>query len=229
MDPSAGRRSYVSLEEISPYLVAATLATEDKDFYTHPGFDPTAIFRAFLQNLSSGETVSGASTITQQLAKSLFLTPQERAQGTYARKVKEALLAVELSRLYTKDEILELYLNEIYYGNLAYGIEAASQTYFGISAKNLTLAQASFLTGLPQLPGVYDIYTNREVTLRRHQDVLLLMFKTSQEQGCIYVGNNLQPICIEAGQAAEAAKIMESYTFNPPDIRMRYPHWMYFN
>jgi penicillin-binding protein 1C len=228
MDPSAGRRSYVSLEEISPYLVAATLATEDKDFYTHPGFDPTAIFRAFLQNLSSGETVSGASTITQQLAKSLFLTPQERAQGTYARKVKEALLAVELSRLYTKDEILELYLNEIYYGNLAYGIEAASQTYFGISAKNLTLAQASFLTGLPQLPGVYDIYTNREVTLRRHQDVLLLMFKTSQEQGCIYVGNNLQPICIEAGQAAEAAKIMESYTFNPPDIRMRYPHWVYF-
>jgi penicillin-binding protein 1C len=228
MDPSAGRRSYVSLEEISPYLVAATLATEDKDFYTHPGFDPTAIFRAFLQNLSSGETVSGASTITQQLAKSLFLTPQERAQGTYARKVKEALLAVELSRLYTKDEILELYLNEIYYGNLAYGIEAASQTYFGISAKNLTLAQASFLAGLPQLPGVYDIYTNREVTLRRHQDVLLLMFKTSQEQGCIYVGNNLKPICIEAGQAAEAAKIMEGYAFNPPDIRMRYPHWVYF-
>jgi membrane peptidoglycan carboxypeptidase len=226
MDPNAGRRNYVSLEEISPYLVAATIATEDKDFYSHPGFDPTAIVRAFWQNISSGETVSGASTITQQLARSLFLTPQERAQGTYTRKVKEALLAVELTRLFTKDEILELYLNEIYYGNLAYGIEAAAQTYFGLPARNLTLAQGSFLGGLPQLPGIYDIYTNREVTLRRQQDVLLLMFQTSQEQGCIYVSNNPQAICIEAGKAAEAAKKMENYDFNPPDIRIRYPHWV---
>jgi membrane peptidoglycan carboxypeptidase len=228
MDPSAGRRSYVSLDEISPFLVAATIGTEDKDFYSHPGFDPTAIIRAFWQNLSSGETVSGASTITQQLGKSLFLTSQERAQGTYARKVKEALLAAELTRLYSKDEILELYLNEIYYGNLAYGIEAASQTYFGIPARNLTLAQASFLSGLPQLPGIYDIYTNKETTLRRHQDVLLLLFQTSQEQGCFYVSNNPQPICIEAGKAAEAAKEMENYDFSPPDIRIRYPHWVNF-
>ncbi len=228
MDPSTGRRSYVSLEEISPYLVAATITTEDKDFYKHPGFDPTAIIRAFFQNLTSGETVSGASTITQQLTKSLFLTPQERTQGTYARKVKEALLAAELTRLYTKNEILELYLNEIYYGNLAYGIEAASQTYFGVSAKNLNLAQSSFLAGLPQLPGVYDIYTNREATLRRHQDVLLIMFQASQEQGCIDVGNNLQPICIEAGKAAVAAQTMEDYVFSPPDVRMRYPHWVNF-
>ncbi|MCJ7699945.1 MAG: transglycosylase domain-containing protein, partial [Anaerolineales bacterium] len=228
MDPSAGRRSYVPLDEISPYLIAATLATEDKEFYSHPGFDPMAIVRAFGQNLSSGDTVSGASTITQQLAKSLFLTSEERAQGTYSRKVKEALLAAELTRLYTKDEILELYVNEIYYGNLTYGIEAASQTYFGKSAKNLNLAQASFLAGLPQLPGIYDIYTNREATLSRHQDVLLLIFQTSQEQGCIYVSNNPQPICIEAGKAAEAAKEIEEYEFSPPDIKIRYPHWVNF-
>jgi penicillin-binding protein 1C len=226
MDPSAGRRTYVPLDQISPYLVAATLATEDKEFYTHPGFDPMAIVRAFWQNLSSGETVSGASTITQQLAKSLFLTSEERAQGSYSRKVKEALLAAELTRLYTKDEILELYLNEIYYGNLAYGAEAASQTYFGSSAKNLSLAQSSFLAGLPQLPGIYDIYTNREATLQRQQDVLLLMFQTSQEQGCIYVSNNPQKICIEAGKAAEAAHEMENYEFNPPEIKIRYPHWV---
>jgi penicillin-binding protein 1C len=228
LDPSAGRRSYVPLEDVSPYLVAATIATEDKDFYNNPGFDPTAIARAFWQNLSSGETVSGASTITQQLARSLFLTPQERAQSTYARKVKEALLAAELTRSYSKDEILELYLNEIYYGNMAYGIEAASQTYFGVSAKNLTLAQASFLAGLPQLPGVYDIYTNRETTLLRHQDVLLLMFQASQEQGCIYVGNNLQSICVEAGRAAEAAKEIENYNFESPEVKIRYPHWVNF-
>jgi len=226
MDPSAGRRSYASLDNISPYLIAATLATEDKEFYRHPGFDPTAIARAFWQNLSSGETVSGGSTITQQLAKSLFLTSEERAQGTYERKVKEALLAAELTRLYTKDEILELYINEINYGNLAYGAEAAAQTYFNTSAKNLTLAQASFLAGLPQLPSIYDIYSNREATLRRHQDVLLLMFQTSQEEGCIYVSNNPTPICIEAGKAAEAAQEIENYDFSPPDFKIRYPHWV---
>jgi len=227
-DPSAGRRSYVSLDEISPFLVAATIATEDKEFYNHPGFDPWAIVRAFWQNLSSGETVSGASTITQQLGKALFISPEERAQGTYARKIKEALLAVELTRLFSKDEILELYLNEIYYGNLAYGIEAASQTYFGTSAKNLTLSQASFLSGLPQLPAVYDVYTNREATLARQQDVLLLMFQTSQEQGCIFVSNNATSICIEAGKAAEAAQAMENHDFAPPDFKIKYPHWVNF-
>jgi penicillin-binding protein 1C len=228
MDPSAGRRTYVSLDQISPYLVAATLATEDKEFYTHPGFDPIAIVRAFWQNWRTGETVSGASTITQQLAKTLFLSSEERAQGSYSRKVKEALLAAELTRLYSKDEILELYLNEIYYGNFAYGIEAASQTYFGVPAKKLTLAQASFLAGLPQLPGIYDIYTNREATLQRHQDVLLLMFQASQEQGCIYVSNNPKKICIEAEAAVKAAQEIEKYEFNSPDINIRFPHWVYF-
>jgi membrane peptidoglycan carboxypeptidase len=228
MDPSGGRRSYVPLDEISPYLIAATVATEDKDFYRHPGFDPLAIARAFWQNLRSGDTVSGASTITQQLAKSLFLSAVERSQGTYTRKVKEALLAAELTRLYSKDDILELYLNEINYGNLAYGIEAASQTYFGTSAARLSLAQASFLAGLPQLPAIYDVYTNREITLLRHKDVLTLMFQTSQEQGCIYVSNNPQPICVEAEKAAEAAQAIESYDFEPPDIKIRYPHWVNF-
>jgi penicillin-binding protein 1C len=228
MDPSGGRRRYVQLDEISPYLVAATLATEDKDFYNHPGFDPLAIARAFWQNFRSGETVSGASTITQQLAKSLFLSAVERSQGTYLRKVKEAILAAELTRLYSKDDILELYLNEINYGNLTYGIEAASQTYFGNSAARLSLAQASFLAGLPQLPAIYDVYTNREATILRHRDVLALMVQTSHEQGCIKVSNNPQPICIGTENAAEAAQIIEVYDFEPPDIKMRYPHWVNF-
>ena len=227
LDPNAGRRSYVTLDEISPYVLASTIATEDKFFYIHPGFSVISIARAFWQNLSAGGTVvSGASTITQQLAKSLFLSSDERAQGTYSRKVKEALLAAELTRLYTKDEIIELYLNEIYFGNLSYGIEAASQTYFGVSAAQLNLAQASFLVGLPQLPGIYDIYTNREATIQRHQDVLLLMFQASQEQGCIQVSNNPQPICIEPGEAAAAAQEIENYDFNPPFTEIRYPHWV---
>jgi membrane peptidoglycan carboxypeptidase len=125
-DPNAGRRTYVRLEKISPYLVAATLATEDQNFYSHPGFDPTAIIRAFVQNTSEGGIVSGASTITQQLARMLLLSPEERSEQSYMRKVREAMLAAEVTRRYTKDEILELYLNEAYYGNLAYGIEAAA-------------------------------------------------------------------------------------------------------
>ena len=148
LDPNAGRRTYVPLDRISPYLVAATIATEDKGFYSHPGFDILAIVRAFIQNYQGGETVSGASTITQQLARTLLFSPEERVEQTYQRKVREAILAAEITRRYSKDEILELYLNEIYFGNLAYGVQAASETYFRTSAGNLTLGQAAFLAGL---------------------------------------------------------------------------------
>ncbi len=226
VDPNAGRRTYVPLSRISPYLVAATVATEDKEFYNHPGFDLLAIFRAFLQNYQSGETVSGASTITQQLARNLLFTPEERNEQSYSRKIREAVLAAELTRIYSKDDILELYVNENYYGNLAYGVEAASETYFGTTAANLTLGQASFLAGLPQAPAVYDIYTNRDVTLGRQEDVLVLMYETSQEEGCIYVSNSSQRICMDPVSAASAANEMKTYQFESPDIEMRYPHWV---
>jgi len=226
LDPSFGRRTYIPMEEMSPDLVAATIATEDKGFYNHPGFDAMAIVRAFWQNLNSKETVSGASTITQQLTRTMFLSAEERAQRTYKRKLREAILAAEITRRYTKNEILEIYLNENYYGNLAYGVEAAAQTYFGVSARDLDLGQAAFLAGLPQLPSVYDVYTNRDVTLERQQTVLLLLFQTSQEQGCIYVSNSPQPLCIDAGRAAEAARDFEDYEFRPPQVQMRYPHWV---
>jgi penicillin-binding protein 1C len=226
LDPSAGRRTYVTLDDMSPYLVAATLATEDKEFYNHPGFDLIAIIRAFWQNLNSKETVSGASTITQQLTRTLFMSAEERAQSTYTRKMREAILAAEITRRYTKDEILEIYLNENFYGNLAYGVEAAAQTYFGVSAKDLDLGQSAFLAGLPQLPSIYDVFTNRDATLERQQTVLLLMFQTSQEQGCIRVSNFPQPLCIEAGEAANAARQIEEYEFKALQIEMRYPHWV---
>lgn len=226
LDPSAGRRTYVPLDKISPYLVAATVATEDKEFYSHPGYDVMAIVRAFLQNYQGGETVSGASTITQQLARALLFSPEERSERSYQRKVREAILAAEVTRRYTKDEILELYLNEIYYGNLAYGVEAAAQTYFRTSADKLTLSEAAFLAGLPQAPSVYDVYTNREVTLRRQEQSLFLMYQASKEQGCIYVSNSPQRVCVDALSVATASDDMKDYEFKSPYVEIRYPHWV---
>ncbi|HLA07186.1 MAG TPA: transglycosylase domain-containing protein [Anaerolineales bacterium] len=231
LDPGAGRRTYVTLDKISPVLLAATIATEDKEFYTHPGFDPWAIIRALWENYRTEGQGGGASTITQQLARALLLSPEERAQRTYRRKAREIILAAEITRRYTKDEILELYLNEIYYGNLAYGIEAAAETYFARTANQLTLAEASFLAGLPQSPAVYDIYTNRDVTLARQQQVLVLMFGLSQTNGCITVSNSgaaAPPICVDQTAAVSAADDIKSRIFNSPNINTRYPHWVNF-
>ena len=226
VDPQAGRRTYVRLDQMSPYVIAATLATEDKEFYNHPGYDPIAMLRAIWQNRLSGETVSGASTITQQLARTLLISPEERAKKTVERKEREIVLAAELTRLYSKDEILELYLNEIYYSNLAYGIEAAAQTYFDVSAQNLDLGQATFLAGLPQSPGVYDIFTKREQTLRRHRDVILLTYELSQEKGCIEISTQPHPICVSAQEADQARRQIESYNFRPKVFVREYPHWV---
>lgn len=228
LDPNAGRRTYVRLQDISPELVAATIAIEDKEFYINPGFSAGAIARAFYQNYSSGEVVSGASTITQQLARNLLFSPEEAAEQSYLRKVREAILAAEITRRYSKDEILELYLNEAYYGNLAYGIEAAAETYFGTTAGNLNLEQASFLAGLPQAPSFYDIYNNPDATLARQQDVLNAMYALTQEQNCITVSNSTSPVCISLDDAAQAALSMIDYEFNTPDVQIRYPHWVHY-
>lgn len=228
LDPNAGRRTYVKLSDISPALLAATIATEDKDFYTHPGFDPIAIMRAFVQNYKSDGNGGGASTITQQLARALLLSPEERVERSYSRKAREVILAAEITRTYSRDDILELYLNEIYYGNLAYGIEAASETYFKTTASKLTLAQATFLAGLPQSPSVYDIYNNRQPTLDRHLQVLGLMTDLSNEKNCIKVSNSPDRVCLTLDEALKAANEIKNYNFPTPDVNMRYPHWVQF-
>ena len=175
IDPTGGRRTKVRLHEISPDLINATVATEDRFFYLNVGVDPIAITRAVYYNVTEGEIVSGASTITQQLARNVLLTPEERIEQSFSRKVKEAVLAVEINRRYSKQQILEIYLNQIYYGNLAYGIEAAAQTYFGKSARELTLPEAALLAGLPQSPATHDPYSNPEGAKARQADVLDLM------------------------------------------------------
>ena len=228
LDPTAGRRNYIPLANISPNLIAATIATEDKEFYNNPGFDPIAITRALWQNYVTGGQGGGASTITQQLARALLLSPEERSQRTVSRKAREIILAAEITRRYTKDEIIELYLNEIYYGNLAYGVEAAAETYFGKTAKDLTLGEASFLAGLPQSPAVYDIYTNPDVTLLRQQQVLVLMFELSLTDGCIKVSNSPEPICVDPVQATQAANEMKAYTYRLPSFDSKYPQWVNF-
>ena len=228
LDPSAGRRTNIPLSEISPNLLAATIATEDREFYSNPGFDPAAMIRALWENYQTDGQGGGASTITQQLARALLLSPEERSQRTYTRKTREIILAAEITRRYTKDEIIELYLNEIYYGNLAYGVQAAAETYFGKSAKDLTMGEAAFLAGLPQAPAVYDIYTNPQETLIRQQQVLVLMFQMSSENSCIAVSNSETPVCVDPVVATQAADEMKVYFFRQPSFDAKYPHWVNF-
>ncbi|MFD0936038.1 transglycosylase domain-containing protein, partial [Methylobacterium trifolii] len=138
----------VGIKELPPYLPRAFVAIEDRRFYGHFGVDPVGIARAIGQNLTRRGVAQGGSTLTQQLAKNLFLTPERSA----SRKIQEAILALWLEHKYTKDEILELYLNRVYFGAGAYGVEAAAQRYFGKPAKNVSLAEAAMLGGLVQAP-----------------------------------------------------------------------------
>ncbi|MBI3590765.1 MAG: PBP1A family penicillin-binding protein [Candidatus Melainabacteria bacterium] len=144
-------RQVVPLSEISPFLKRAVLAIEDKDFYEHFGIDPLAIFRAFFVNLQAGRIVEGGSTITQQLVKNLLIPERERGR-TFTRKIKELLLALEMERKVNKDKILELYLNQVFWGNRAYGIQRAAQRYFNKDASGLTLAESAYLAGLLKAP-----------------------------------------------------------------------------
>jgi len=170
-----GRRRWVSIDAISPDLINAMVATEDASFYTNHGIDAKRLVGALLQNAQRGGIVSGASTITMQLARQLFFEPEARFSQTLERKVNEVFLAKELTDLYSKDEILEMYLNLIYFGHLAYGPEAAAQVYFGKSAATLTLAEATLIAGIPQMPGQFDLFRNFEAVKARQRIVLNLM------------------------------------------------------
>ena len=162
--------SWVSLDDISPYLIDATLSTEDKHFYYHIGFDYLRIGKAIIKNISSRSLSEGASTITQQYARNLYLNYEK----TWKRKIDEAVLAFELETHYTKDEILEGYLNTINYGGI-FGIENAAKYYFNKSSKDLDLAEAAMLAGIPQSPSNYSPLYNKELAKKRQRTVLILM------------------------------------------------------
>ena len=171
-DSNSGRRTVVPISQIPTVMREATIATEDPSFYSNPGIDPRGIARAVYYLARTGTPAGGGgSTITQQLVRNTLITPEPTIQ----RKIREIILAIEVTRRYSKDQILDDYLNVVPYGNLAYGIEAASETYFGTTAQNLTLPEASLLAGLPQAPATYDPCLNPDAALNRQQDVLRLM------------------------------------------------------
>ncbi len=171
-DPQAGKRTSVKLDEISPYLTEATIAIEDSTFYDNPGVSVRGTLRAAWAILR-GEEIQGGSTITQQLIKRVLLTPEVSID----RKIQEWILAYRVSQLYTKDQILDWYLNEIYYGNMSYGIEAAAESYFGKSAKDLDLAESSMLAGIPQSPALLSPLVDPAAAKRRQRLVLDAMVK----------------------------------------------------
>ncbi len=200
-------RTPVKLDALPDYVSQATIATEDKDFYKHNGVSIVGgVLRAAKDTYLTHE-LQGGSTITQQLVKSALLTPER----TIARKVKEMILAVWTEQLYTKDQILEMYLNQVPYGGSAYGIEEASKTYFDKPAKNLTLEEAALLAGLPRAPSVYSPYVNPERAQRRRNDVLKRMLQEkfiTQEQ--------------------YDASIKKTLTVVPPKIDINAPHFVFY-
>jgi len=168
------KRTVVKLDQISQHLINATIATEDQGFYKHYGVDFKGIIRAVYKDIMSGEKLQGASTITQQLVKNSILTTEK----TLTRKIKEVILAVETEQKFSKDEILEMYLNQIPYGSNAYGIEAAARTFFGKSAKDLGITEAALLAGLPKATTYYSPYgAHPEALEARYKNVINQMFE----------------------------------------------------
>lgn len=205
-----GRRTVVGLHQVPRALVLATIATEDKNFYRHGGVDPEAIARAAYQNWQAYDIVSGASTIPQQLARLLLLDQEERFELSLNRKVREALLAIDLDNRYSKDELLEMYLNTVYYGNQAYGVAAAAEVYFGKALAELTLAESAFLAGLPQAPVQYDPFRRLPAAQERQRVVLDLM----EAEGYITATE-------KATALAEPIRIVP-----PPNLDRQAPHFV---
>lgn len=200
-------RTIVRLSEIPLSVRQATIAIEDKDFYTHPGFDVRGIARAFISNVRK-QGFQGGSTITQQLIKSAFFS----SEPSIIRKVKELVLAFWAERVYTKDQILELYFNYVPYGGTAWGVESASEIFFGKKVSELSLAEAAFLAGLPRAPSIYSPYSGSgNLWKTRQKEVLDAMVR----QGYIT-------------QSQESAVYAQELTFKPPQVPLKAPHFVMY-
>jgi penicillin-binding protein 1A len=180
--PAVENRTVVARGGISPWMPKATVAVEDRRFYRHGGVDPVGILRALVADVSAGHLVQGGSTITQELVRNLYLSREKTLQ----RKVMEACLAIKLGRAWSKDRILTAYLNDVYYGNHAYGIEAAAETYFSVPASRLTLEQSAVLAGLPQAPSYYDPLHDPIAALGRRDAVLRALERNGDITGARY-------------------------------------------
>ncbi|MEK7512604.1 MAG: transglycosylase domain-containing protein [Patescibacteria group bacterium] len=201
------KRTVIPFDEIPLVLKQATLAAEDAGFYSQPAFDWKSIVRALIANIREGRVTQGGSTITQQLVKNIFLSPER----TITRKIKELILAVELESKYTKDEIFNFYLNQIPYGSNAYGVEAASETYFGKSVRDLSLAESATLAALTKAPSFYSPWgTHRDELIARKDRILERMVE-------------LGYLTAEALESAQTEEI----TFQPPSLgAIKAPHFV---
>ncbi len=207
----AGSHIAVKYEDFPEHLINATIASEDKNFYRNPGFDTTASLRALYQNIISGRIVSGASTITQQLARIGVISPYSIHERSYVKKIREILIAARINASMTKKEIITEYLNRVYFGNLSYGAEAAARTYFDKSAKELSLAESALLTSLIASPENRNPYTNIAEAKKQQKRVLAAMTKLKM---------------IGETQAREAEK--EDLAFNSPKTGIKAPHFVHF-
>jgi penicillin-binding protein 1A len=206
--PAERNRTPVSRREISPWVPKATVAIEDRRFYEHGGVDPVGIARAVVADIKAGKVVQGGSTITQELVRNLYLS-RER---TLKRKLIEACLSIKLSRQWSKDRILTAYMNQVFYGNHAYGIEAAAETYFSKPARRLSLDESALLAGLPQAPTSYDPFRNPAAAVARRNEVLHAMLVNGDITSSQYEQAKAQRLRLEAGKRFQ--RIREPYFFS---------------
>jgi penicillin-binding protein 1C len=224
---TGGARTEIRLDQMSPAFVHAVISIENERFYQDPGWDPVAIGRALLQNLATGDIESGGSTITQQVARRLVL---QNTDVTPERKLQEVVVAAEIAQRYDKNFILQLYLNEVFFGNQSYGIEAASEFYFDKPASELNLPESALLAGLIQAPATYDPVVNRNAAFARMNDVLAQQAAV----GCLqlqYGPSGTQAFCVtpdtlQSGEFAVQRANVEARVYRPRQFRQRYPHFV---
>ena len=206
--PAKRNRAQLTLAQMSPWLPKATVAIEDRRFWNHGALDYTAIVRAAVADITHGSTVQGASTLTQQLARTLYIG---KPSDTLSRKVTEACLAIRLSEKLSRRSILDEYLNTVYYGAQAYGVGAAAQTYFSKPASQLNVAQAALIAGLPQAPTLYDPFRDADAALDRRNEVLRAMLVNHQLSRAAYQWAVRRPLGLHPGQLYKT--IREPYFF----------------
>lgn len=186
--------SNVELKDVPENLIKALIATEDKNFYSHQGYDILGLVRSMVANVLAGHVVQGASTITQQLSRILFLSNEK----TFSRKIKELQVAAQIEKTISKDKILEMYLNNVYLGSGAYGVKGAAKIYFNKNLNQLTLSEMALIAGLPQAPSVYSPYNNKELAKKRRNQVLLRMYKMKYIDKQTYEKEKEAPIVLSA-------------------------------
>jgi membrane peptidoglycan carboxypeptidase len=228
IDDKEGLRDPVKLEDVSPAFLAATIATEDWNFFDNPGVNHNGLFRAVVENLNPFQKNKellkggGGSSITQQLVKNVYISQDDRSKRSLDRKIKEIVYAIELTKRYPKEQILEWYVNQISYGGIYSGVEAASQGYFGKPAKDLTLAEAALLAGIPQSPAAYDPISNPEEAIQRRNEVLTLL----EKRGRILIGNGLYFVPnkdeIEAAKQAPIELQQQRFPIEAPHFVLTY-------